>query len=61
MESNSNAGANTILLIIIMVALVAGGVWYFSRTAGPAATPDQGTNINVTLPNGDSGGGAENQ
>ena len=44
---------NTVLIVIVLVILVGFGVWWFTtRNAAPKDT--SGTNINVTLPGGDT-------
>ena len=56
MEQNENSGVNTIL-IVLLIAIVVGGLVWFMRGA-PASTPesDTGFEIDVNLPEGDSGG-----
>lgn len=41
-----NSGLNTVLLVIIVVALVALGVWYF----GTPVEEDTGGNVEINLP-----------
>lgn len=44
----NNSSLNTVLLIVIVVGLVAGAVWYFTQN-----TPKENTaGIEVTLPSG---------
>jgi hypothetical protein len=49
-SSNQSSGVNTVLLVIVIVALVAGGIW-FLQVAAPAVEEAGGTNIEVSLPN----------
>ena len=50
MNENNNSGVNTILLVVILVAVVAAGVWYLKGT-GPQEEND--TSIELKLPAGD--------
>ena len=61
MENNNNSGVNTILIVVILVAIVGFGVWYFSGGFGGNAAPEDDNaefNINMEVPTGgnDEGG-----
>jgi hypothetical protein len=47
-----NSGTNTILIVLILAAIVAFGVWFFGQGVVPATTEDPGINVDVNLPTG---------
>lgn len=48
-----NSGTNTILIVLILAAIVAFGVWFFGQQGVvPATTEDPGINVDVNLPSG---------
>jgi Na+/H+ antiporter NhaC len=52
-ESPDNSGTNAILIVLLLAAVVAFGVWFFGQGAIPAATTptnDAGINVDVNLP-----------
>ena len=56
---NNASNTNTVILVIIVIVVLLGGfaLWYRSSRA-PADTNDNGINLDVTLPEGSTGGGA---
>lgn len=48
---NESSSTNTILIVLVLAAIVAFGVWFFS-TQGvvPATTEEPGLNVDVNLP-----------
>lgn len=64
MENNNNSGVNTILIVVVLVAVVGFGVWYFTGGFGGNAAPKDDKaefNINMEVPTGgnNEGGGGE--
>lgn len=59
-ENPDNTGTNAILIVLLLAAVVAFGVWFFGQGAfTPAVTEDPGINVDVNLPaGGEQGGGA---
>ena len=54
---NETSSTNTILIVLVLVAIVGFGVWFFNQNAADDSTP--GLNVDVNLPTGgsqDSGG-----
>lgn len=47
---NDASGTNTVLIVLVLVAVVAFGVWFFSQGAIPAADNTRDLNVDVTLP-----------
>jgi hypothetical protein len=57
-ESPDNSATNAILMVLVLAAIVAFGVWFFGQGAIPAAdTTDNngGLNVDVNLPAGGTG------
>lgn len=52
--NDNNSGVNTILLVVILVILVAAGVWYFKGGMAPAE--DNSLDVNVEIPSGEGEG-----
>lgn len=53
-NSNSDSGANTLLIVVILVILVGFAVWWFTSTrTGSATQEDAGINVDLKLPTGD--------
>ena len=50
---NNNSGVNTILLVVILVAIVGFGIWYFQGGMNESAEEEAGLNVNVEMPGGD--------
>jgi len=62
MDSNNNSGVNTILIVVVLVAIVGFGVWYFSGGFGGNAAPEDDSaefNVNLEVPTGGNEGGDE--
>lgn len=63
-ENPDNSGTNAILIVLLLAAIVAFGVWFFGQNAAvPAANDDAGINLDVNLPAGgtqDTTGGTGN-
>lgn len=56
-EGPDNSGTNTILIVLLVAAVVAFGVWFFTQGgAVPAPEENPGINVDVNLP----AGGAQN-
>lgn len=53
MESNNTSGVNTVLIVILLVAVVGFGVWYFTKREEPQNQDDV---INVDLSLGEENG-----
>lgn len=56
-DQNSDSGANTVLLVIILLIVVGFGVWWFTMrnvTTTPAPQQNPGINLDVKLPTGDT-------
>lgn len=49
MNNNDKSGVNTILLVIIVMILVAAGVW-FLKGSGVEKSAPEATKIDVTIP-----------
>lgn len=49
---NENSGTNTILIVLVLVAIVGFGVWFFSSQRTTPATDNEngGLNVDVNLP-----------
>jgi predicted permease len=59
---NDNSAVNTILLVVILVAIVGFVVWYFGGNRGAAPAGDNnGLNVNVELPLDNNGGEGQGQ
>jgi hypothetical protein len=63
-DQNTSSGVNTVLIVIVLLILVAFGVWWFTIRGGagtPAPANSPGVNVDVTLPtgSGQQGGPAE--
>jgi hypothetical protein len=56
-ESPDNSGTNAILIVLLLAAVVAFGVWFFGQGAIPAVNDDPGINVDVNLPTGNTGTG----
>lgn len=52
MDNGNNSGVNTILLVVI-IAIVVGGLVWFLKGGTETAQPDNGASIDITLPSGD--------
>ena len=50
-KGNGDGGAGWIVALVIIIAVVAGGIILYRRGAFRAAAPASNTNINVTVPN----------
>jgi hypothetical protein len=59
-ESPDNSGTNAILIVLLLAAVVAFGVWFFGQGAIPAVDNDPGINVDVNLPTGTGNTGAQN-
>ena len=57
MENNNSSGTNTILIVVVLLILVGFGVWWFTVRGGSA--PEEGVNVDVTLPGSDEGASVE--
>lgn len=58
--ADQNDSANTVLIVIILLILVAFGVWWFTMRGGAVTAPTQenpGINVDVKLPTTTSGTG----
>jgi hypothetical protein len=55
-ENPDNSGTNAILIVLLLAAIVAFGIWFFGQGAIPAADNNPGLNVDVNLP---AGGGAQ--
>ena len=52
-ENPDNSGTNAILIVLLLAAVVAFGVWFFGQGAAVPATNDEaGINLDVNLPAG---------
>jgi hypothetical protein len=59
-ESPDSSGTNAVLMVLLVAALVAFGVWFFSQgNFTPAANQGSGINVDVQLPAGNTGGNLE--
>lgn len=59
--NNENSGVNTVLIVILIVIVVGGLVWFFSANRGVSAPTQDETSdfkVDVSLPSGDDGGPA---
>lgn len=56
---NESTGTNTVLIVLLLAAVVAFGVWFFSQGTAPAVE-DPGLNVDLNLPaaGGQQGTGA---
>lgn len=58
MDNNNNSGVNTILIVVVLVAIVGFGVLYFtggvSQEAAPAEDDTAGFQVNFEAPTGDN-------
>jgi hypothetical protein len=59
-ESPDNSGTNAILIVLLLAAVVAFGVWFFGQGAIPAVNDDPGINVDVNLPTGTGNPGTGN-
>ncbi len=63
-SNNDGSSAGWFVAVIILLAVIAGGVYVYRNGIGRAPAPDT-TNINVTVPNplggGDTSGGGAGQ
>lgn len=52
-ENPDNSATNAILMVLVLAAIVAFGIWFFGQAAIPAAnTEAPGLNVDVNLPTG---------
>ncbi len=56
-ENPDNSATNAVLLVLVLAAIVAFGVWFFGQGAIPAADVNDGLNVDVNLP---ATGGTDN-
>lgn len=48
---NENSSTNTILIVLVLIAIVAFGVWFFGQqNTVPAPQEEPGLNVDVDLP-----------
>jgi hypothetical protein len=47
-NGDGSGGANTVLLVVLLLLVVGFGVWWFTTHRGTA--PNNGINVNVTMP-----------
>lgn len=56
-ERDESSSTNAILIVLILAAIVAFGVWFFGQGTVPAVnTEDPGINVDVNLPAGETEG-----
>jgi|AntRauTorckE6833_2_1112554.scaffolds.fasta_scaffold05897_6 uncharacterized membrane protein YqiK len=57
MDNQENSGVNTVLIVIILVIIVAGLVWFFAGRGPAAEAPnnDAGFQVDVNIPDGNGG------
>lgn len=61
-ERSSDSGAGWVVALIIIIAVVIGGIMLYRRGVFRANTPSDTTNVNVTVPNPlDSSGSSGSQ
>ena len=49
-ESPDNSATNAILMVLVLAAIVAFGVWFFGQGSIPATDTSNGLNVDVNLP-----------
>ena len=59
-DNPDNSGTNAILIVLLLAAVVAFGVWFFGQNAVPAVDNDPGLNVDVNLPTGGAQEGGVN-
>ncbi|MDQ3076340.1 MAG: hypothetical protein M3Q34_04420 [bacterium] len=59
-SGDSSSGVNTVLIILVIGLLVAGGAWWYRNGNRAPAPNNPGINVDVNLPTGSGSSGGTN-